>query len=294
MQRQPLISGSGRRNGETRNSPPSEVTGSTLPRERLITGSTGASLRDQRQVAAGEVDHELAQIVGVGLDEAGDAAAADPGADADGDGRLHRRPLAPSGCGRTARAARRARPARRAARRPRYCRRSRPRSGSRSAARGPCPRTPAARSRPTGGARSGTPRPGSGRSRGRAAAGRSRAGSRRGTSETCSARGLVSGRQTHSPLPRHIESPSESWISSRHSSVPRRSFSPNQNMLVMGAMPRRSIGLRGKSWAVTSIVVTAARRDGEAVGAGDALALEQRVGGHAWCRSGAAGPARSG
>ena len=68
--------------------------------------------------------------------------------------------------------------------------------------------------------------------------------------------GLVSGRQTHSPLPRHIESPSESWISSRHSSLPRRSFSANQNMLVIGAMPRRSIGWRGNSRALTSMVVT--------------------------------------
>ena len=48
-------------------------------------------LGDQRQVAAGEVDHELAQVLGVRLDEAGDAAAADAGADADGDRRLHRR-----------------------------------------------------------------------------------------------------------------------------------------------------------------------------------------------------------
>ena len=129
------------------------------------------------------------------------------------------------------------------------------------------------------GARSGTPRPGSGRSRGRAAAGRSRAGSRRGRTRPAARVGLVSGRQTHSPLPRHIESPSESWISSRHSSLPRRSFSPNQNMLVIGAMPSRSIGLRGKSWARDLHGRDAARRDAEAVGAGDALALEQRVGG---------------
>ena len=97
--------------------------------------------------------------------------------------------------------------------------------------------------------------------------------------ETWSCGGLVSGRQTHSPLPRHIERPSESWISSRHSSVPRCSFSPNQNMLVMGAMPSRSIGLRGNSWAVDVDGGDTAGRDAEAVGAGDALALQKRVGG---------------
>ena len=75
--------------------------------------------------------------------------------------------------------------------------------------------------------------------------------------ETCSVGGLVSGRQTHSPLPRHIDSPSESWISSRHSSRPRRSFSPNQNMLVMrcDAQPLRS-ACAGTAAPVTSMVVT--------------------------------------
>jgi hypothetical protein len=67
--------------------------------------------------------------------------------------------------------------------------------------------------------------------------------------------GLTSGRQSHSPLPRHIASPSESWISSRQSSETRRSFSPNWYMLVSGAMPSRSTGRRGNRCAVTSITV---------------------------------------
>ncbi|MNT83068.1 hypothetical protein D3C72_2228840 [compost metagenome] len=54
--------------------------------------------------------------------------------------------------------------------------------------------------------------------------------------------GFCSGRQSHSPSPVAIISPSESWTSGRKSSL-RGWFSPKKNMLVKGAMPSVAMGL---------------------------------------------------
>ncbi len=69
-------------------------------------------------------------------------------------------------------------------------------------------------------------------------------------------RGFSSGRQIHSPAPVHSDRPSVSWISGRQSQPMRRSFSPTWYMLVHGAMPNRSIALRGYSALSMSISST--------------------------------------
>ena len=66
-------------------------------------------------------------------------------------------------------------------------------------------------------------------------------------------RGLSSGRHSHSPPPVQMDSPSVSWISGRQSHAMRRSFSPYWYMLVHGAMPSRSMALRGYSALSMSI-----------------------------------------
>jgi hypothetical protein len=74
----------------------------------------------------------------------------------------------------------------------------------------------------------------------------------------CSLAGLFSGRQIHSPLPRHIARRSESWICGWMVSHMRRSWVPQLNMLVIGAMPSCSMAVRALMWASISITTRSA------------------------------------
>ena len=164
-----------------------------------------------------------------------------------------------------------------------------------SAGRGPCPSRPAARSTPTGGARSGTPRPGSGRNRGRAAAARSRAGFRRETRRPAGCGGLASGRQTHSPLPRHIDEAVGivDLLAPLVGDAALVLAEPEHAGHGGDAQPLDRLA-RDTAGPSTSMVGDPAGRDAEAVGAGDALALQERVGGQHGVGRRAGGPARSG
>src|ERR1035441_4634633 len=70
---------------------------------------------------------------------------------------------------------------------------------------------------------------------------------------TRNAGALTRGRHSHSPAPVRSCRPSESWIAGRQSVSTRRSFGPHKNMLVPGAIPSRSMLLRGYSAASISI-----------------------------------------
>ena len=69
--------------------------------------------------------------------------------------------------------------------------------------------------------------------------------------------GLTSGRQTHSPLPRHIASPSESWISCAPFVGHRGGRSRRTGTCWSAARCRAARTCRRmNSWAVTSMIVT--------------------------------------
>ena len=96
---------------------------------------------------------------------------------------------------------------------------------------------------------------------------------------------LESGRHKRSPVPMRMARPSESWTSGRKSSKRRREFSPNQNMLDIGAMPRRCTALRAKSTALTSTMVSLPGLTLNCIGTGVGRAVEQRVERGPGCRS---------
>ena len=91
--------------------------------------------------------------------------------------------------------------------------------------------------------------------------------------------GLLSGRQMRSPVPLHMASPSELWISGRQSTT-AFDFSEYQYMEVSGAMPRRATSWRMKTVLSTSMITDLAALHDETVGAGDAWSVEKGIDGY--------------
>ena len=89
--------------------------------------------------------------------------------------------------------------------------------------------------------------------------------------------GLLSGRQSRSPLPVHIARPSESWTSGRQSIAVSFLVSENQYIEVSGAMPKReTCGAQEQRRLDVHDHALAARHQ-EPEGADDRGPLDQRV-----------------